>query len=277
MIKIDLERNIYLDELFIKSCIKTCVRQFKSIRDIKEGNIMWYMGSKNRLSKYLVPIIESYIDEKTEGYMEPFVGGANIIDKVNCDNKIGYDVHKELIALLNYVKVNNDIPEIITEEEYKKVKNNKENYEDWYVGLVGFCSTFGAKYFGGYARSKKDKFNGEKSYLAIKNLKKQSVNFTNITFECEDFRKIKNIKNHVIYCDPPYRNTTKYKTETFPYEEFYDWCRQMSKDNTVLISEYWMPDDFECIWEKESKVNFDSNRNPNDDKNKRIEKLFIIK
>ena len=67
---------------------------------------MWYMGSKNRLSKYLVPIIESYIDEKTEGYMEPFVGGANIIDKVNCDNKIGYDIHKELIALLNYIKVN---------------------------------------------------------------------------------------------------------------------------------------------------------------------------
>ena len=41
MIRIDLERNIYLDELFIKRCIKTCVRQFKSIRDIKEG----YYGS----------------------------------------------------------------------------------------------------------------------------------------------------------------------------------------------------------------------------------------
>ena len=238
---------------------------------------MWYMGSKNRLSKYLVPIIESYIDEKTEGYMEPFVGGANIIDKVNCDNKIGYDIHKELIALLNYTKVNDDIPEIITEEEYKKVKNNKENYEDWYVGLVGFCSTFGAKYFGGYARSKKDKFNGEKSYLAIKNLKQQSVNFKNITFECKDFRQIKDIKNYVIYCDPPYRNTTKYKTETFPYEEFYDWCRKMSKNNIVLISEYSMPNDFECIWSKESKVNFDSNRISNDDKNKRIEKLFKLK
>ena len=37
MIKIDLERNIYLDELFIKRRIKTCVCQFKSIRDIKEG------------------------------------------------------------------------------------------------------------------------------------------------------------------------------------------------------------------------------------------------
>ena len=41
MIKIDLEKNIYLDELFIKRCIKTCVRQFKSIRDIKEE----YYGS----------------------------------------------------------------------------------------------------------------------------------------------------------------------------------------------------------------------------------------
>ena len=36
MIKIDLERNIYLDELFIKRCIKTCVREVKSSRDIKE-------------------------------------------------------------------------------------------------------------------------------------------------------------------------------------------------------------------------------------------------
>ena len=40
MIKIDLERNIYLDELFIKRCIKTCVRQFKSIRGIKEGSMI---------------------------------------------------------------------------------------------------------------------------------------------------------------------------------------------------------------------------------------------
>ena len=36
MIKIDLEKTIYLDELFIKRCIKNCVSKFKSIRDIKE-------------------------------------------------------------------------------------------------------------------------------------------------------------------------------------------------------------------------------------------------
>ena len=240
------------------------------------GNNMWYMGSKNRLSKHLVPIIQSYVNKDVKGYIEPFVGGGNIIDKIQCNNKIGCDIHEELIELLKYVaNLNNSIPDMISEEEYNNVKNNKENYPKWYVGLVGFCSTFGAKYFGGYARSKKDKFDGEKSYLALKNLNKQRDNLINIKFECCDFRDIKDISDYVIYCDPPYRNTTKYKTETFPYEEFYDWCREMSKNNIVLISEYWMPNDFKCIWEKESKVNFDSNRKANDNKNKRIEKLFI--
>ena len=239
---------------------------------------MRYMGSKNRLSKDLVPIIQTYITKDVKGYIEPFVGGANIIDKINCKNKIGYDIHKELIALLNYVKNNpEEIPEVIYEDEYENVKSNKEKYEDWYVGLVGFCASFGAKYFGGYARDSKDDTNGKWSRGAIKNIKKQSSNLKNIEFQCKDFREINDLNGYVIYCDPPYRNTTKYKTKTFPYEEFYEWCREMSRDNIVLISEYWMPDDFECIWEKESKVNFDSNRNPNDDKNKRIEKLFKLK
>ena len=51
----------------------------------------------------------------------------------------------------------------------------------------------------------------------------------------------------------------------------------MSKDNIVLCSEYWMPDDFICIWQKETKVLIDSNRSLNEDKNKRIEKLYIYK
>ena len=241
---------------------------------------MRYLGGKNKLSKELVPIIQRYINEDTKGYLEPFVGGANIIDKIECDNKIGCDIHKELIALLNKAKDDvDDIPDYILEDEYKKVKNNKENYPDWYVGLVGFCASFGARYFEGYARDSKNDNTGKWSAGAIRSLKKQAPNLKGIEFyNCSflDLPKDK-INNCVIYCDPPYRGTTKYKTEEFPYEEFYQWCRDMSKNNTVLISEYNMPEDFTCIWEKETKVNFDSNRTSNDDKNKRIEKLYIYK
>ena len=37
---------------------------------------MKYIGSKNRLSKELAPIIQSYISKNTKGYLEPFVGGG---------------------------------------------------------------------------------------------------------------------------------------------------------------------------------------------------------
>lgn len=58
---------------------------------------MKYVGSKNRIAKYIAPIIQSKIDElgyKCNGYFEPFVGGANIIDKVRCPYKYGYDSNK---------------------------------------------------------------------------------------------------------------------------------------------------------------------------------------
>lgn len=44
---------------------------------------MKYVGSKNRLSKNLAPIIQSYITNETEGYLEPFVGGGHIANTVN--------------------------------------------------------------------------------------------------------------------------------------------------------------------------------------------------
>ena len=46
----------------------------------------------------------------------------------------------------------------------------------------------------------------------------------------------------------------------------------MSKDNIVLISEYDMPDEFECIWEQEVKNSLGSGVNKTN--NNRVEKLF---
>lgn len=241
---------------------------------------MRYMGSKNRLAEELAPIIQSYITDETKGYLEPFVGGANMIDKIKCENRIGYDSHKQLIALFKKLQTNKDeIPDEIPFAEYERVKNNKNDYEDWYLGLVGFLGSFGAKYFDGYARNHKNDSTGQIQRGSIKSLKKQYESLKNVKFECKDFREIDDdICNYVIYCDPPYKNTKKYSTKNFPYDEFYDWCKEMSKNNIVLISEYSMPDDFECIWEQEVKVNFDSNRKKQKDlKNKRIEKLFIFK
>ena len=241
---------------------------------------MRYVGSKNKLSKELVPIIQSYIKSDTKGYLEPFVGGANLIDKIQCNNKIGADIHEELIELLKYAQeFSKLIPERILEEQYIEVKNNKDKYEKWYIGLVGFCASFGAKYFGGYARDSRDDNSGKWSAGAIRNLKKQADNLQGIKFINSSFMDlpIDKIKNYVIYCDIPYRGTTKYKTEKFPYEDFYKWIKKLAIHNTVLISEYNMPSDFECIWQKEVKCSIDSNKTSGDENNLRVEKLFTYK
>lgn len=58
---------------------------------------MKYMGSKNRLAKHLLPIILKG-RKPNQWYVEPFVGGCNMIDKVK-GLRLGSDVNGYLIAL----------------------------------------------------------------------------------------------------------------------------------------------------------------------------------
>ena len=238
---------------------------------------MKYVGSKARLSKQLAPIIQSCIDgmgDKCNGYWEPFVGGANMIDKIKCEYKYGTDKHKYLIALLRHVQQTvDDLPNTITEDEYKAVNANPNNYPDWYVGLVGFCS-FGGKWWGGYPRSFKNDGITPRDMPneIIRNLKKQAPNLKGIEFYCSNYLD-QYTDGMVIYCDPPYRDTTKYATGNFDYEKFYAWCKDMAKNNIVLISEYWMPDDgFECIWQGNLKCTLDKASRTD-----KVERLYICK
>lgn len=233
---------------------------------------MKYVGSKNRLAKDLAPIIQSYIDDNNIiRYWEPFCGGANMIDKIKCKNRFGSDIHPYLIALLKQAQTDTSVfPKTISEEEYKSVRANPKNYPDWYVGLVGFCS-FGGKWWGGYPRGyKNDKVTPrDMCNETIRNLVKQSPNLKDIKFDCFSFEFNTHLSNYVIYCDIPYRDSTKYATDNFQYERFYDWARRMSRRNIVLVSEYWMPDDFECIWSKTLKCTLDKNSRTD-----KVEKLF---
>ena len=234
---------------------------------------MRYVGSKNRISKYLVPVIQNYITDSCKGYIEPFVGGANMIDKIKCNNKIGYDINPYLIALLNHVKLTtDDIPEEITREHYYDVKNNKNKYEDWYIGLIGFCGSFRAKFWGGYGcKGNKSKNKFSPYHYAKNSITRQSENLMDITFICKDYSDLVNLSGYVIYCDPPYKGVTGYNFK-FNHDDFYEWVRKMATNNVILVSEYEMPADFECIWEK-SYTSLLSLNNPQI----KNEKLFMYK
>ena len=237
-----------------------------------------YVGSKSRISKEIAPILQKCIDDNhVSTYFEPFVGGANMIDKIKCDRRIGNDIHRELIALLQKMSEGWTPPTEFSEEQYKYLQQHKDEFPDYLVGYVGFQLSFGGKFFGGYRRDSI----GKRNYVteAYNNTVKQEPNLKGVKFICDDYLTLNETKfqNCVIYCDPPYQGTLKYSTGGFEYDAFWQWVRDTSKHNFVFVSEYNAPKDFECIWSKECKTLLDSNKSSDDKDNVRIEKLFTYK
>ena len=236
-----------------------------------------FVGSKNRISKYIAPILQKCIDDNgVTTYYEPFVGGANMIDKIRCENRIGNDIHPQLIAMFKALQGGWIPPRHVSEEEYNNVRMNKDKYPDYYVGYVGFNTTFGAKYFGGYARGFKADRTTPRNHVeeAFKNLINQIPHIKSVTFSCGNYlsNDYQNINNAVIYCDPPYAGTTKYSSGEFNSTEFWDWCRKIGENNYIYVSEYSAPDDFECIWQKETTTKLKVHEHE-----LRVEKLFTYR
>ena len=83
-----------------------------------------------------------------------------------------------------------------------------------------------------------------------------------------DYRDVEIVPNSVIYCDPPYAGTAKYKEGAFNHEAFWEWCREQS--NPVFVSEYKAPDDFKVVAEFKHKSTLSATNNAK----VTIEKLF---
>lgn len=229
---------------------------------------MKYVGSKNRLAKYILPFILKNRQSEEQWYVEPFVGGANLIDKVT-GNRLGNDINPYLISLLIAIRDGWIPPESISEEKYNEVKDNKDFFPKELVGYIGFNS-FGGKFFGGYCRNKdltRDYWLEAKS-----NLLKQSLNLKGIIFTNLDYRDMEIPNNSIIYCDPPYSDSVGYGT-TLHYGEYYQWCRKQKElGHHLFISDYSAPSDFKFLWEKKVTVPIALNK----DYKKNYEKLFTL-
>lgn len=223
------------------------------------------MGSKRRIAKHILPIM---LKERkpNQWWVEPFVGGANVIDKVT-GNRLGNDSNEYLIALLTAVRDGYIPPTNISRDLYYSIKYEPHKYPKELVGFVGFCCSFGGKWFGGYAFDNKGTNYAKRGSSS---LIKQAKNLQGVIFQSKNYLELELPKNSLIYCDPPYANVTKYK-KNFDHDQFWDWCRiQTKKGHTVFISEYNAPEDFICIKEIKHKTIINKNR-----PKPRIEKLFI--
>jgi len=240
------------------------------------------MGSKNRIAKHILPIMLKDRKE-SQCWVEPFVGGANMLDKVTGE-RVGADVNKSLIMCLDALSTGWVPPSTISRDEYNQARVSWKNGENsaW-IGYIGVNGSYGGRWFdGGYAGVSRTNSGKERNYPleAFNNVIKQAPLLKDVKFLHSDYKNLKVPDSSVIYCDPPYEGTKDYllaKNSGFNSEEFWQWCRDKAKEgHTVFVSEYNAPDDFECIWQQEVKSSLSANGYIGGSK-KSIEKLFTFK
>lgn len=233
------------------------------------------MGSKNRIAKHLLPIMLDECEKHSiTKWVEPFVGGANMIDKVPSHyERVGYDLNDHAIhALIGIRDFAVDLPDFISEESYNFFKGQVPHAV---TSLVRFGASFGGKFENGYARGRAADGTARDYWAETKrNALKQSPKIQNVKFICNSYENL-DFENCLIYCDPPYQGISGYKTGAFDHDKFFEWCREQAKKNIVFVSEYNAPGDFECVWQGEIKTNFSSQRKTAT--HNAVEKLFRVK
>ena len=233
---------------------------------------MKYMGSKRRLWKDIAPFI---LENRKDGqcYVEPFCGGCNSLSNVN-GWRLAADINPYLIAmwkgLLNDEKVVFDIDKEYYDKVRKSYRNNDNTFSDFEKGWVGFMASYNGRFFdGGYSGISVGRNYIHESMLDII---KQIDKLQGVEFHCCSYDALIIPKKSIIYCDIPYKDSKQYDRVKFDYDKFYQWCfDKKSEGHRVYISEYWMPNDFQCIWEKEVPIHMNSYKG----ENRKIEKLYL--
>lgn len=240
---------------------------------------MKYIGSKAKLAKYIVPILQGYIkDNNIKTYIEPFVGGFNIIDKIDCENRVATDIDPLVIDLVDDCLNNPHLLDLLsdapTREHYYDVRDNAWRYQSWYRAAILLFASYNARIYGGcYGATATTKDGATRNYFeeAKNNFKRQLPDLHGILLGCGGYTETTPPKSRaLIYCDPPYAEGIGYGKD-FDTDAFWQWCRERSTEgHIVIISEYAAPSDFDCIWQHDIVTHL-NNRN----KIAKVERLFI--
>lgn len=208
---------------------------------------MQYLGGKSRIAKHIAPFLAC------SALYEPFVGAFNIVPAVRPKIAMCSDAHPGLIRLYQAVQAGWEPPDTITEVEYDRLRAARD---DSPLGVfASFAASFGGKEWGGYARDA----TGRRDLAAEGAVAfRKKIPFIRAAhFRPLDFAELRPAPGATVYCDPPYKDTTKYRTAAFDHEGFVSWCNQLAGWGCrVFVSEFQnpCPDRWLPVWTRVRKT-----------------------
>lgn len=214
---------------------------------------MKYTGGKYKVAKELATVISLF---NPKVYWEPFVGAGNVIQYVDAPFKIGTDLDLHIVSYLECIRDGWLPPTDVSEADhrfYKKyIPQSREEYA--LKAAIGYGCSFGGGFFHGFARDPKSERNyGREVHSGSI---KQAPRLKDICFGNLSYHEWIPTGVDVVYCDPPYANTTRCgNKEPFDSELFWLWCKALVMCGvTVLVTEFSAPSFAVEIWNKEKNA-----------------------
>lgn len=260
-----------------------------------------YHGGKQKTGKIIAEVILKNVANKDillKGYCEPFCGMLGVYKHMyrylspsgvpvpkGCEAherdfvaprflfKAG-DMNESLILMWKKCQKGWIPPLKCSESCYNRLKKQKK--PSAIKGFVGHQYSFGGQYFKGYRGLYKNNDNYTKASKDVFDIANE---LKKVKFKHGNFKQFSNLKNYIIYCDPPYSRSNYYFDEEhnrlyFDHIDFWNWCLEMAKDNIVFVSEYSCPikdKRIKLVYGKPVKL---TGSTPKD--RKRIEKIYMI-
>ena len=213
-----------------------------------------YLGSKADHADELLKII---LAKRKPGqhWVEPFVGGANVISRVpDADGpRLGSDINPYMIAMHTALANGWEPPSVMDEKTYIAMKKNPQKYPPELVGFVGTVCAFGKMWFSTFARDSEGRRNycDEGRRLALKD----AVGMCGAKFICSSYDTLDIPSESLLYLDPPYAGTTGYDganqkiaigepldKNIWRANKLWQWADKMvDEGHTVFVSEYTGP------------------------------------
>lgn len=222
---------------------------------------MLYCGGKTRIKHHITRYL-ARDREKGQLYIEPFVGGGNVISCFGGE-RIGYDINKYMIAFLRKVIQEGIdwIPKKVDAELFAKVKKNKD--QDLALsGYIGFNFSYGGNFFTTFRNSYKGKRDGQRDYSRegiqhVLNHCKYLRSKPGLKFIRKNYQNIsmQKLRDSFVYCDPPYFQTY-HRNFKFDSHLFWEWACDIPA-KTLFVSEASIPDEFKSkfkiVWQMDYK------------------------
>lgn len=214
---------------------------------------MKYMGGKFRIGKELAPII---LESKPSRIIEPFIGGANMTTHFYKAGYAGEYIGGDYDEDLNYFW------QAVIEQGYRPSADDKPSREQYVAErnagfsanpLRGFMRTAAA--FSGRPWDSFVLERTERDYwgVAVRAVETQAgiLADRDIKIVGGDYEAYEQFLSpeSVVYCDPPYADTTDYRNR-FDHDRFWGNMRRWSEVCPVFVSELTAPDDFAVAYEK---------------------------